>query len=327
MSTSSDASLGALRIQTRQRSGMEGNLACSDPEINQYLSQSYKELYDILVGAYGNDYHVAPFYQFQLTNAQNYPFPDGTPTYQDVNGNTAAKFYKLLRVDLQYSASPSGYVTLRRYETIEENKYGSPNSVINWNGYSTLRYRPQGNSLRFTPIPMAGQAVRMLYIPAPTSLQYLLSCGATIGSTTLTLSDTTGLSIGMNVAGGNPSNNTIVPGTTISSVASTSVVISSAPLATSASTQIYFWDDSTVLDGISGWEEYVVIDAAIKIQIKQENDFSGLAGQKMAMMQRIEAMAEGRDSGQAQHTSDVLSLNMSGWGGWDGGYGGNMGDY
>ena len=69
-----------------------------------------------------------------------------------------------------------------------------------------------------------------------------------------------------------------------------------------------------------------MIDAAIKAQIKQENDFSGLALQKQAMKERIEAMAEARDVGQAMHVADAMSANSypdyNGWSGfgsgWDG---------
>lgn len=102
MSTSSQASLGALRLQAQQRTGMENNNAITTSEWNQYASQSYKELYDLLISAYGNDYYVATQYQFNVTSNQQYPLPNGTPTYRNVNGTTAQKFYKLLGVDLQY---------------------------------------------------------------------------------------------------------------------------------------------------------------------------------------------------------------------------------
>lgn len=317
MGTSSDASLGSLRIQARQRSDMEGNESISDPEFNQYISQSYKELTDLLVAAYGNEYYMATTYQFNVGNAQLYPLPDGSTNFTNTTGSTAAKFYKLIGVDLQYSASPSGWVTLKRFEMIERNKYAYPNSAINFNGYSNLRYRLSGNNIMFMPIPMAGQLMQLWYIPAPTPLQYLLPCGATLGSQSITLTSTVGLAPGMNVSG-----DVIVQGTTLSSVGSTSVVLSSAPLATNASAMIYFWNDATLLDGIAGWEEFVVIDAAIKAQIKQENDFSGLGAQKADMVARIQGMAEGRDAGQAQHVSDVLGCNSYGFDGMgDGGWG------
>lgn len=313
MSTSSQVSLGSLRLQTRQRGDMVNNQAVSDPELNQYISQSYKELQDILVSAYGNEYELANTYRFVTNNNQSYPLPDGSPNFVDTTGSTASKFYKLLGVDLQYSASPTGYVTLRRFEFIERNKYAYPNTTTNWNGYTNLRYRVQGDGLYFVPLPTTGQTVQVWYIPAPTSLQFILPCTTTLNSRTITLLDTTGLSPGMNVYGDG-----IQANATISSMGSTSVIVSSSVTATYSSAILSFWSDSTVMEGISGWEEYVIVDAAIKMQIKQDLDYSGLAAQKLGLKTRIEAMAEGRDAGQAQHVSDVLGAASYGNGGFGG---------
>jgi hypothetical protein len=312
LSTSSEVSLGSLRLQSQQRSDLENNPFVSTPEWNMFLSQSYKELYDKLVGAYGNDYYVAQAYQFNTSNAQFYPLPNGTPTYQNVDGGTAAKFYKLLGVDLQYSASPSGWVTLRRFEMIERNKYAYPNTQVNWNGYTNMRYRLQGNNLYIVPIPMTGQLVQVWYIPAPTNLQFQLPSETTLLSPNVTLSDTTGLTVGMNVSGlGVPD------GTTLLTVASTSVTMSANALSSRAQNTLSFWNDSTLMEGISGWDEYVILSAAIKAQIKQEGDISGLAMQLKDVNDRVEALAEGRDAGQAFHVSDAL-----GAGGYGDGFGG-----
>lgn len=317
MSTSSDVSLGSLRLQAQQRADLENNPAVSTQEWNQYISQSYKELFDLLVSAYGNEYHVATTYNFTTGQSQLIPLPDGTPAYQNSNGTQAQKFYKLLGFDLQYSASPTGYVTIRRFEFIERNRYANPNIAVNWNGYSNMRYRLEGANIMVMPQPMAGQSARIWYIPAPTSLQFQLPVITANGGTIGSLSDTTGLSAGMNAA----ATGTLAANATISTLSSTSVTFSSSALTTSPSSIISFWNDSQTLDGISGWEEYIIIDAAIKAQIKQEGPFEPLALQKMAMLQRIEAMAEGRDVGQAHHVSDALGCNNAGWGG--SGYGGD----
>lgn len=319
MSTSSDASLGSLRIQAQQRADMEQNPAISDPEWNQYISQSYKELTDLLVAAYSNNYYIAQTYQFITNQAQAYPLPDGTGNFLDTTGSTAAKFYKLIGVDLQYSASPNGWLTLRNFNWIERNRFAMPNTQTNWVGYTNLRYTINGNNLYLAPMPQSGQVVQVWYIPAPKALQYMLPCGLTLSAKVATLTDTTGLQIGMNVYG-----NGILPNTTILSVGTTSIIVSNSVSATYASSILSFWSDSAQLDGIAGFEEYCVIDAAIKAQIKQEGDYAPLAGQKADIKQRIEAMAEGRDASQAFHTSDVLGANGywsdGGWGtGGDGG--------
>lgn len=70
-------------------------------------------------------------------------------------------------------------------------------------------------------------------------------------------------------------------------------------------------DDDT-FDGVNGWEEYIVIDAAIKALQKEESDVSALMAQKTAIIQRIEAEAENRDAGSPARVGN--SRNVNGWG-------------
>ena len=130
MSTSSNVSLGALRMAAQEEADLQSNNFVRTSEWNNYLNNSYKELYDILVSAYDNNYHFAPGYQFTLGGTQFYDLPDGTSNFLDVNGNTAPKFYKALGVDLQYSSSPTGWVTLKRFNFIDRNKYAWPNVPV-----------------------------------------------------------------------------------------------------------------------------------------------------------------------------------------------------
>lgn len=74
--------------------------------------------------------------------------------------------------------------------------------------------------------------------------------------------------------------------------------------------------DTDILKGISGWSEYVIVDAAIKALRKEESDVSVLMAQKMMLKKRIEESASNRDAGQATTISDVRgnSGNYSGSG-------------
>lgn len=72
--------------------------------------------------------------------------------------------------------------------------------------------------------------------------------------------------------------------------------------------------DSDILDGISGWDEYVIVDAAIKAMQKEESDVSVLMAQKMALIKRIESAASNRDAGEPEFVSDVRKLNGAYWG-------------
>ena len=63
--------------------------------------------------------------------------------------------------------------------------------------------------------------------------------------------------------------------------------------------------DSDIADGVSGWTEYIAVDAAIKALQKEESDVTVLAAQKMALLDRIEAAAENRDAGEPETISDT----------------------
>ena len=62
--------------------------------------------------------------------------------------------------------------------------------------------------------------------------------------------------------------------------------------------------DAAVADGISGWTEYIICDAAIKCMQKEESDVSALMMQKQALVQRIESAAENRDAANPATVSD-----------------------
>jgi len=63
------------------------------------------------------------------------------------------------------------------------------------------------------------------------------------------------------------------------------------------------------INGVNGWDEYIVVDAAIKLLQKEESDTSVLMARKAALLERINAMASGRDSGTAPTTVDKFSAN------------------
>lgn len=84
--------------------------------------------------------------------------------------------------------------------------------------------------------------------------------------------------------------------------------------------------DADVADGISGWTEYIITDAAIKCGQKEETDVSVLELQKAALIKRIEDSAMNRDAGSPDTISESRSRAEAWGGGWgpngDGGYGG-----
>lgn len=68
--------------------------------------------------------------------------------------------------------------------------------------------------------------------------------------------------------------------------------------------------DGDVADGVSGWDEYIIVDAAIKAMQKEESDVTVLMAQKQALIARIEAAGENRDAGSPQRVSDSQSSDF-----------------
>lgn len=86
-------------------------------------------------------------------------------------------------------------------------------------------------------------------------------------------------------------------------------------------------EDTDILSGISGWTEYVIVDAAIKALQKEESDVAVLMMQKQALKTRIEESSMNRDAGQPDTISNTRTWGER-WGGYGGpGFDGNFGGY
>lgn len=68
--------------------------------------------------------------------------------------------------------------------------------------------------------------------------------------------------------------------------------------------------DTDEMDGVNGWEEYVIVDAAIKALNKEESDVSVLLAQKAALQQRIITLSKNRDAGTADTITDVDIIDL-----------------
>lgn len=243
-------SLGEIRTLAQQRADMINSNFVSTAEWNSYINQSYFELYDLLVTVY-EDYYLAPVLSFSTDGvSQSYALPNG----QNYSG--AKPFYKLMGVDCGLGGTNNAWVTLKKYEFIERNRYVYPSITSTFLGVFNMAYRIMGNNLMFIPTPSGGQQIQVWYIPRLTELL----------------------------------------------------------------------QDTDIADGVSGWTEYVICDAAIKAMQKEESDVSVLIAEKMALKQRIEESAMNRDAGQPDKISDTRNWGGSsgryGAAGFDGGWGG-----
>lgn len=64
-------------------------------------------------------------------------------------------------------------------------------------------------------------------------------------------------------------------------------------------------NDTDVIDGVSGWEEYVVVDCVIKAKVKEESDVSVEISKLNALKKRIQDIAQNRDAGTPMTVADV----------------------
>lgn len=65
--------------------------------------------------------------------------------------------------------------------------------------------------------------------------------------------------------------------------------------------------DTDTIDGVNGFEEYIVVDVCIKALEKEESNTATFERQKKALMTRIEEMASLRDINQPEKITDVDS--------------------
>ncbi len=232
----SEMSLSELRLRAQQTADRVGSDFVVTSEWNAFIRVAMYELYDLLIGSY-EDY-FATQQVFILTNGstQYYNLPNGYDNYLGGNytgiaGAPAQAFYKMAGVDLAVNTSTvnPAWVTLKKFNFIDRNKYVYPNSTSTIYGVYNQAYRIMGNQIDFIPVPAGSQTVRLWYVPKLPAL----------------LQDT----------------------------------------------------DLTTL-GYSGWIRYPIVRAAKYALDKEEgSDTSKLDAEILFLKQRIEQMAQNRDTG------------------------------
>jgi hypothetical protein len=158
-----EMSLGEMRLRAQQRADRVNSQFVTMPEWNFFINQSYYELYDILITLY-EDYYVAPKLQITTDGSQSYDLPNG----QNYNG--APALYKLYGVDCGLAANTNAWVTLKKFDFIQRNRYVFPQLTTTLLGVFNLQYRVIGNKIMFVPTPSAAQYIGLWYFPRLTTL-------------------------------------------------------------------------------------------------------------------------------------------------------------
>ena len=74
--------------------------------------------------------------------------------------------------------------------------------------------------------------------------------------------------------------------------------------------------DTDVIDGVNGWEEYIILDVITKMYVKDKLPIDELVAQKALIMTRIEKLSENRDEGDDAGVADVYNWDSEYGDGW-----------
>lgn len=158
-------SLGELRLRSQQAADRENSQFLTLSEWNFNINQSAREFYDLLITAY-EDYFVAPRVLFATNGSSNqFALPNGQ------NYNAAAPLYKLYGVDCGLDNSNNAWISLKKFQFIERNRYVFPQINSTFLGVFNLQYRMLGDNIEFIPTPSSNQYIGLWYFPRiPTML-------------------------------------------------------------------------------------------------------------------------------------------------------------
>lgn len=279
--------LTQMIAEVRQRADMVNSTFVSDAEITRWINLSITKLYDKLIKARGVDMYLKSYQTTTSTTEPTIRLPHD--------------FYQLVAVDAYFGGL---------WRTLEQIQFQSERNTFanssNWSSYGMpAKYSFQGISrLKFHPAPTAANTVRIWYVPVAPTLSssvdtIALTVTGTSGELTLTAAsalDASQLFPYMRLAdSGTPA---------ILDVNDTTIYLDSALTGNVSGSKSF--DDPDRFDGINGWEEYIVIDAAIRALAKEESDPSLLMAEKNEMEQRLQEMADSRDKGRPKRLQNVM---------------------
>lgn len=308
--------LPLLREQTRQRADMQNSGFVEDSELDTYINNSYLELYDIVVSRF-EDYYTKSI-DFTISSGNKETLP--------------VDFYKVRGVDYSYGGT---YYEIHKWNFNDRNILDRPSNILSTRFLDYRKYRIVGNQIHIIPENAATGDYRFWYVPLATRMVTGNLATVTIGDILFTsalglYADGNGITI--QITGGGSSGLVLIgvvdqaisiqieDGVTtaqqvfnaLNSIPAVTdlvtVLLVGNPLLTQSVTPATNLSGGIVqIDGetFNGWEEYVVIDSAIKCLQKEESDVSMLMAQKQALIKRIENMAANRDAGEPDSVTDV----------------------
>lgn len=168
----SEMSLFELRLRAQQTADRVGSQFVVTTEWNAFLRLAMYELYDIMIMVEPDLFASERVFVNTNGTTELYPLPNGYDnflggTYPNTAGATvpAKALYKLTGMDLGINTSNNAWVTLRKFNFIDRNKYVYPNSTSTIYGVYNMAYRMMGNYWDVIPTPAGNQQIRAWYSP------------------------------------------------------------------------------------------------------------------------------------------------------------------
>lgn len=265
----------------------------TDIEALTGLQGSVGEVWDILVENFPENYSWG---DGGTGTGAGYilPIVQGTFRY-----NLPFDFYKEKGVDLALDASLQNWASVRPYSERDRNLFSYPlQTVLAYAGWQNMRWQIQGNRINFLPQigPLPG-TMRLLYATAAPIMCAALPAAWVMGTVTAQgaivyasvavngepASHQVFMALNSGTTGGSPPT-WVVPGV---------VLDNGIQWAYQGPASLF----ATTFDGISGYEDLVVLDLAIKFAVKEESDVSAMMAQKAALIARIQEASANRNSG------------------------------
>lgn len=298
-------SLSTLTTRAQQRSNLEGATGfITVAEWTDMLNQSINDWYDLVrLTTWGGQFYRA-----------QYSLPGGT--LPNVGAYLLPPDF-LSSISVDCFVTPNMVLSARPFQ--EENRNMFRWYPVGWLFDKPIFYQLQGPNLVFIPVPQSVFTVQINYVPVAPQLSAPLTVTAMTGlgvsPIVVTVASTAGLVQGQSVAvagavGNTAANGTWSLGTVTPTTAQLLGTTGNGAFAAGGCTL------TPLLDSINGWDEWIVLDSAIKALTKdgQLDVIPQLEARQEAQAERIRKGAVSRDQGAAEVVHDVTS-SFDDWGG------------
>lgn len=289
--------LSELKTEVRRRSDMENSEFIKDAELTNYINQSYVELYDILVSRF-EDYYVTDF--SDKTISVSTVVGTGTTVTVTTTGNH--NLISGLQVTMSgwtgTSGTFDGTVTITRASA------------------TTFTYTSDGVGTATGGTATAGNTIALsssqYRVALPSDFYKMRGIDRSVGGTgssdwinvkkfnfqernrrsrSIVYNIKGQVAITYRIFGGNLE---LRPEDACEGTYRMWYVPRYVPMV----------NDTDTPTGIMDFEEYIIVDSAIKCMQKEESDTSVLERQKAFLLERIKTMASNRDAGESERVAD-----------------------